>query len=112
MANATLWDREGGLIYDDFLDITWLQDANYGAGQSYDSDGRMTWDNAVAWADQLVCGGFDDWRLPTHVDGQYVFGYDGTTTGGYNITTSEMGHMYYVNLEIRNRTLYEEEGKK
>ena len=28
-ANAALYDRGNGLIYDDVLDITWLQDANY-----------------------------------------------------------------------------------
>jgi hypothetical protein len=28
----------------------------------------------------------------------FVEGYDGTTTAGYNITSSEMGYMYYVNL--------------
>ena len=28
-AQAGLFDRGGGLIYDDFFDITWLQDANY-----------------------------------------------------------------------------------
>lgn len=41
---------------------------------------------------------FNDWRLPTTVDGPYVFGYDGTTTVGYNITTSEMGHLFYTEL--------------
>ena len=104
-ANATLWDRGGGLIYDDYLDITWLQDANYGIGSGYDdSSGRMTWYNAVAWADSLsyydsVRGvTYDDWRLPTTVDGPHEGGYDGTTTAGYNITTSEMGYMFYVNL--------------
>ena len=28
-ANSALIDRGNGLIYDDLLDITWLQDANY-----------------------------------------------------------------------------------
>jgi hypothetical protein len=28
IANAKLWDRGGGLIYDDVLNITWLQDAS------------------------------------------------------------------------------------
>ena len=32
------------------------------------------------------------------VDGPYVYGLYGTTTGGYNITTSEMGYMYYTEL--------------
>ena len=96
-ANATLYDRGGGLIYDSDQDITWLQNANY-AGII------MNWANAVAWADTLsyydsVRGvTWDDWRLPTTMDGPYVYGYDGTTTAGHNITTSEMGYMYYVNL--------------
>lgn len=106
IANAALWDRGGGLIYDDVLEITWLQDANYAQTSGYDdslygydTDGLMVWwFRAVEWADQLVYGGYDDWRLPTTVDGVYEVGYDGTTTAGYNITTSEMGYMYYVNL--------------
>jgi len=28
-ANASLWYRGGGLVYDDVLNITWLQNANY-----------------------------------------------------------------------------------
>ncbi len=104
IANAALYDRGGGLIYDSDLNITWLQDANYAQTSGYDSDGKMTYDNAVSWADTLSYYDsvrdvtWDDWRLPTTVDGPDVFGYDGTTTAGYNITTSEMGYMYYVNL--------------
>ena len=33
IANATLWDRGGGLLYDDVLNITWLQNANYAASE-------------------------------------------------------------------------------
>lgn len=32
------------------------------------------------------------------MDGPYVYGYDGTTTADYNIITSEMGYVYYINL--------------
>ena len=49
-ANAALYDRGNGLIYDDVLDITWLQDANYAQTSGYDTDGRMTWIEAKAWA--------------------------------------------------------------
>lgn len=94
-ANATLWDRGGGLIYDDVLNITWLQDANYAqtsgyddALYGYDTGGKMRWDDAVAWADQLVYGGYDDWRLPITVPEVY----------GYNVTSSEMGHLFHVTL--------------
>ena len=34
-ANAALYDRGNGLIYDDVLDITWLQDANYAKTSGY-----------------------------------------------------------------------------
>jgi hypothetical protein len=100
-ANATLFDRGGGLIYDDALDITWLKDANY-AGV------KMTWSEAMTWADNLVYGAYGDWRLPRTVDGPFVWGYDGSTTAGYNITSSEMGWMYYVNLH--NKGYYATDG--
>lgn len=98
IASADLINRGGGLIYDSDLKITWLQDANYAETSGYDYDGFMYWNEAVAWADQLTYGGYDNWRLPKTVDGAWELGYDGTTTGGYNIVTSEMGYMYYVNL--------------
>lgn len=56
-AHATLIDRGNGLIYDDVLDITWTQIA--------DLVTELTWDDAVAFADALEFGGFDDWRLPS-----------------------------------------------
>lgn len=95
---ATLWDRGKGMIYDDVLKITWVQDANYANTSGYDDDGRMNWDEATTWAASLGYGGFNDWRLPSTVDGEYTWGYDGSTRAGYNITSSEMGYMYYVNL--------------
>ena len=60
-AQATLINRGGGTIYDTELNITWLQNWNQGAGSGYDDTyglggtGLMTWDNARAWVDNLVC---------------------------------------------------------
>ena len=80
------------LIYDTDLDVTW-----YDYTRDYD-----LWQNQMDWADQLsVTFGsntYTDWRLPTTVDGTYEFGCDGTTTGGYNITSSDMGHLFYTAL--------------
>jgi len=60
-ANALLIDRGGGLIYDTVLDITWLQDANYANTTGYDdtiygynTNGRMTWIDAMGWAEDLI----------------------------------------------------------
>jgi len=75
---ANLIDRGNGLIYDDDLNITWLQDANL-------SGATMTWLAATSWADTLVFQGFDDWRLPVS---------DSSCTGN-SCTESELGHIFY-----------------
>lgn len=124
LSHASLIDRGGGLIYDDVLDITWLQDTNF-ALTNGDNDGRMDWYQANAWADGLSYYDsvrnvtYDDWRLPgiSPIDGisyNTASSNDGTTDQGYARTTtdgtdggwrdiggtpvSELGYMYYVNL--------------
>ena len=122
-ATATLIDRGNGLIFDNVLNITWLQNANYAAteltatrvtaiiaevgsvaGHALTTDdffpngtGKMTWWRAMAWAQALNFGGFDDWRLPsTDVNG------DGTVVNCLTNTDcpdNEYGHMFYQNLK-------------
>ncbi|MFA5904067.1 MAG: hypothetical protein WC836_09005, partial [Desulfobacula sp.] len=72
--------------------------------------GKAVWTDQKAWAAGLngaltyntpgytVDFGVNSWRLPSTVDGPFVNGYTGTTTGGYNITSSEMGHLFYTEL--------------
>jgi len=129
LSNAALIDRGGGLIYDDVLDITWLQDTNY-ALTNGDDDGRMSWTEANAWAaglsyyDAVRDVTYDDWRLPTlsPIDGinfNITISNDGTTDQGYARTTtdgldggwrdifgtpaSELGYMFYVNLASKGK---------
>lgn len=82
-------------------------------------NGTMTWWGAMAWADQLVYGGFDDWRLPSmDVNGDgvvvncdvvseegcrdneygYLFEYDGITAANPDP---------FTNVEGRNWSLTE-----
>jgi hypothetical protein len=86
-SNSALVDRGGGLIYDTDLNITWLQDANYAMTSEYDSDGLMTWDEAVTWAGNLNYGGYLDWRLPSLPEGTLESNEEG-----------ELGHLFYVEL--------------
>ena len=66
LARADFINRGGGMIYDDVLDITWLQDFNLAQTSGVgDGTGLMTWDAANAWANGLTVGGFTNWRLPT-----------------------------------------------
>ena len=119
LAQAALHDRGGGLLYDDILGVTWLQDANYAAtqyaatgGAKGDADGRMNWSAANAWAGSLdisrVAGeSLTGWRLaantPVGPDGNYSYAPDGSTDIGYNIRSpnSELSYMYYVNLGLK-----------
>ena len=125
-AQATLIDRGGGLIYDDQLNVTWLQDANYAKTSGYDDDGRMTWNDAMTWAanlsyfDSVRNVTYADWRLPFVVDTDgpdadalgndgCIFAFTGTDCG-YNVQTksgatvySELAYMYYVNLGLKGR---------
>ena len=114
-AQSALIDRGGGLIYDDVLDITWLQNADYGRGSAYDdgvgppADGKMTWASAVAWAEDLtyydsVRGvNHSDWRLPTTqlpdetCESQLEVGGGYPAMGfGFGCSGGEMGHLFYM----------------
>lgn len=109
-AQAALIDRGGGLIYDTDLNITWLANANYGAGSSYDTadgynDGSMTWQNAMDWTANLAYYDsvrdvvYDDWRLPaiSPLDPSCAQQYSNASYG-LNCTGSEFGHV--VNAEL------------
>ncbi len=116
IAEAALHNRGGGLIYDDVLDVTWLQDANYAVTSGYAvdnavdngnraannifSDGRMGWDAANNWVANLeyydsVRGvTYDDWRLPTMspINGTIFntsYSNNATTDSGYAPTTTD-----------------------
>lgn len=41
-ARAELFDRGGGMVYDDDLDITWMADWNHARTSGFDADGLMT----------------------------------------------------------------------
>lgn len=118
MANATLFNRGHGLLYDDVLNITWMQDANYArtqyltsAGILGDADGKMNWNAATTWVQDLNFAGYDDWRLPAvnpvnGVNFNLTYSDTGSTDFGYNLVkpSSELAYMHYTNL--KNASLY------
>jgi hypothetical protein len=125
-AQATLFDRGGGLLYDDVLNVTWLQDSNYARSSGYAtaSNGMMNWYDASQWAANLnyfdnVRGvTYSDWRLPTATpvnpdappgsgiaNGWNInYKVDGSSDVGRNIAgaNSELGYMYYANLGLKS----------
>ena len=81
-----------GLVWLDYTNSStnWFNQVAWAAGLGDGLTVAIDPDYTVSWS--------DDWRLPTTVEGTYEWGHDGTTTAGYNITTSELGHLYYESL--------------
>lgn len=119
-ANAALYDRGNGMIYDNVLDVTWLQDFNYAKTHGYDDqsstyfhlcghsgppacnwEGNMwqLWNDAGNWAASLTVGGVSGWRLPSaNLIGNTTPSTDGSTDTGTNNIRSELGHLFYADL--------------
>lgn len=82
VANATLIDNGDGTVTDG-RGLMWLQ--------SPDMD--RSWNDAVAWADNLVFAGYDDWRLPSAI------GFNTSVVdSGPNSTNNEFGYLYGTEL--------------
>jgi len=108
-AQAELFDRGGGMIYDSTLNLTWLADVNYAKTSGYaaahaggstsngtyiEPGGQMGWHAAQTWADGLVYGGFEDWRLPTINPNDSSC----TSLGAYGCSGGEISHLFVVDL--------------
>ncbi len=105
--SADLHNRGSGLIYDDVLDVTWLQDTNLAASKKFgvagiQPGGQMTWDKTQEWVAAMNAAnykGVNTWRLPETVQpdpnctSQDVQGdLDG------NCILSELPHLHTVTL--------------
>lgn len=125
-AHAALYDRGNGLIYDDVLKITWLQEANYARTTGYATgDGSMTWSMAKEWVSNLEYAGYTGWRLSktlplngVEYSGVLYPNVNGQADAGWNIsaegtmyagsTASEMAYMFHNNLG--NNSFYDQWG--
>ncbi len=86
------------LIYDTDLNITW-----------YDYASPLNnWWNQANWASNLTVDFngtiYDGWRLPSTVEAPYTNLYESY----YNVTSSEMGHLFYT--ELGNKSPYDTAG--
>lgn len=120
-SQASLIDLGNGLVYDDVLDISWLQNANLAATETFgvagiNVDGTMTWHTAAAWIAAMNANnylGYSTWQLPSvsplnGVNFNYAPIHDGSHDRGYNIsetgtlyegsTAHQLAHLFYNSL--------------
>lgn len=99
--NATLYDRGNGYVYDDDLNITWMQYANtvdYSGVGGSDLKTKSEADDFVDWFNNnlgFIAGA--NWRLPitpTAPDTNCSFSFN----EGSGCIQSEFGHLYYYEL--------------
>lgn len=95
-----------GLVYDSDLDITWLDYTKISS----------SWQGQLDWAADLTVqfNGtiYDNWRLPATVEHGVLAltRFDGSGSNGYNVTTSELGHLFYT--EFGNAAMYAPDGSR
>ncbi len=99
-----IWDDDNNgksLVWLDFTMERMIWEWQMSVASSVDTLFSVTWNAGVSvtWTDP-------SWRLPKTVDGVYKRGYEGPDengnydyTGGYNLSNSELGHLYYEELE-------------
>jgi hypothetical protein len=97
-SKAALTDLGGGLVYDDTLDVTWLQDGLY-IQNTYFSDGirAVSWTEAKDTVSAMTYAGVNGWRLP-HMGTSYdnpdnLDAYDSSVT-------NELGNLFYSTLGL------------
>lgn len=86
--NSVVW-----LDYTNNAAFTWTSMTKWATGLNADGVLSYTLNNGYS-----VDWGANAWRLPATVDGNFTFGTTGTTGKGFNITTSELGHLFYTEL--------------
>lgn len=69
-------DNGDGTIADRATGLTWTRDDSGAFAAGPARDGRMNWEQALAWAEGLVFAGHDDWRLPNVKELQSIVDYD------------------------------------
>jgi len=100
---ATLMNVGGGFIYDDDRNVTWRYDANYVYTSGWDSDGRMTWDEANSFITAINTGainnfGYTGWRLPVTIQPDANCSRFDMGSAGINCRLSEMAHLFYYEI--------------
>jgi len=64
-----------GTVTDRATGLTWMQTDSAALGAGGKGDGKLNWEEALEWAENLEYAGYDDWRLPSAKELQSIVDY-------------------------------------
>ena len=70
-----LKDNGDGTVTDNATGLMWMQVDSGALGAGVNRDGRLNWEQALEWAENLEYAGFSDWRLPNAKELQSIVDY-------------------------------------
>ena len=105
-----IWDDNNNgnsVIWLDYsnAETVWQSQIDWVAGLDTDGVGGSEGQLAITWNPGIsVSWGDAEWRLPVTANGAWQYSCEGTVssataTAGYYFTNSEMGHLYYTELD-------------
>jgi len=68
-------DNVDGTISDEATGLMWMQVDSGSLAAGPDSDGKLNWQQALDWAENLEYAGYTDWRLPNSKELQSIVDY-------------------------------------
>lgn len=79
-------DNGDGTVTDNVTGLTWQQSADLNGDGSINATDKLSYDDALAYAESLTLAGYDDWRLPTITELYSLIDFNGVDPSGYNGT--------------------------
>ena len=68
-------DNEDGTVTDRATGLTWMQVDSAALKAGHKLDGKLNWQEALHWAENLIYAGHSDWRLPNAKELQSIVDY-------------------------------------
>lgn len=68
-------DNDDGTITDEATDLMWMKYDSGNTNEGENGDGRLDWENALSYCEDLEYAGYDDWYLPNAKELQSIIDY-------------------------------------
>ncbi len=91
-------DNGDGTVTDMVTGLMWAQSPDMDGDGDIDAADKMTYDAAVAGADNFDLAGYDDWRLPTIKEQYSLILFSGVDPSGYEGTSTD-GLVPFINTD-------------